>query len=117
MPLFDNEGELVAFIQKKIQGIFFKDVMESKRRPGQSFNNFLQKWWPNINLLAGREVDLILVTSKHELVAVEVKYSTKNKKISFSEGLDQALSYLLFGFHFVAFLRTRDGLGCCIHEE
>ena len=99
MPVFEDENELNSFIQDRIQGEF-KKVMDGKGRPGQKFSDFLKEWWPDTDPRVGRHVDLILATKDHKVVGVEVKYR-KNQKMPFSEGLDQALSYLLLGFHFV----------------
>jgi len=107
MSVFENEKDLVLFLEEKIkrEGYYeetYSDINLASRR----FYPYWRKWFgkcPSDYLfpLAQPQIDLIVVDKDHHLLGAEIKYLRLKKsraELPFYAGIEEALALLRFGF-------------------
>ena len=98
-----NEKELVMLIAEKLEDSgHFKKIYPNVNLASRKFYNYWKEWFPSfLSPLAQPEIDLLLVDTRYDLLAMEVKYFRfENSRLSYSfyEGIGEALALLRFGF-------------------
>jgi hypothetical protein len=97
-----QEKQLVKRLKRLLEGSptrTFRKVFAHTNLSTKQFRDIWSDWWQE-GVPPRTEVDLIPVFAEGEdvaLVGIEVEYF-RSKKESFIKGLDQALSFALFGF-------------------